>query len=98
MASCKPFSVGFSGDAQTLFNKISSLAHKHGGTISGGPTGGAFTIQVPVFGKIAGTYTVSGQSCEIHITDRSFFLSCGTIESFVKSNIPSIEKTAITEL
>ncbi len=97
MASCNPFDVKFSGSSQDLFNKISTLIHQHGGTISGGPSGGAFSVPVPVFGKVAGTFAVSGQTCKIHVTHRSFFLSCSVIESFVKSNIPTIESTAITE-
>ncbi|KQU74279.1 MULTISPECIES: hypothetical protein [unclassified Rhizobacter] len=93
MASCAPFAVPFSGSAQDLFNKISLLIHQHDGTISGGPPGGAFSVPVPVFGTVAGTFAVTGQSCSIHITQRSFFLPCSTIESFVKSNIPNVEKT-----
>ena len=97
MASCSPFDVDFSGSAQDLFNKISALIHQHGGSISGGPSGGSFSVPVPVFGTVAGTFSVSGQTCTIHITQRSFFLPCSTIESFVKSNIPSVEKTAVTD-
>jgi len=97
MASCNPFNVDFSGSAQDLFNKISTLIHQHGGTISGGPSGGAFSVPVPVLGTVAGTFSVSGQICTIHVTQRSFFLACSVIESFVKSNIPTVEKTAITD-
>ncbi len=97
MASCDPFSIDFSGSAQDLFNKISTLIHQHGGTVSGGPSGGTFSVPVPVFGKVAGTFSTSGQTCTIHITERSFFLACATIESFLKSNIPTIETAAITD-
>lgn len=97
MASCDPFKVDFSGSAQDLFNKISGLIHQHDGTISGGPSGGSFSVPIPVFGKVSGTFSVSGQTCTIHITQRSFFLPCGTIESFVRSNVPTVEETAITE-
>ncbi len=97
MASCNPFKVDFSGSAQDLFNKISTLIHQHGGTISGGPSGGTFSVQVPVFGTVAGTFSVSGQTCTIHITQRSFLLPCSTIESFVKSHIPTVEKAEITD-
>ena len=96
MASCDPFSVDFHGSAQDLFNKISTLIHQHGGSVSGGPSGGTFSVPVPVFGTVAGTFSVSGQRCTIHITQRSFFLACGIIENFVRSNIPTVEATAIT--
>lgn len=97
MASCSAFSVPFSGNANDLFVKISALIHQHEGTISGGPTGGAFSVPVPVFGTVAGTFSVAGQTCTIQITDKSFFLPCGTIESFVRSHIPSVEKTSVTD-
>jgi hypothetical protein len=80
MASCDPFSVPFSGSAQDLFNKISLLIHQHGGNISGGPSGGAFSVPVPVFGTVAGTFTVAGQRCPVHVTERSFFLPCSRRE------------------
>ncbi|MEJ2043452.1 MAG: hypothetical protein P8X74_02795 [Reinekea sp.] len=97
MASCSPFKIDFSGNAQELFNKISTLMHQHEGTVSGGPSGGAFTVPIPVFGKVAGTFSISGQTCTIHVTQRSFFLPCGTIESAIKSHIPAVEKAAITD-
>jgi len=97
MASCSPFDVDFSGSAQDLFDKISKLIHQHSGSIAGGPTGGSFSVPVPVFGTVAGTFSVSGKTCSIHVTDRSFFLPCGTIESFVKSHIPSVEEAGITD-
>ena len=96
-ASCSSFNVEFSGSAQDLFNKVAALIHEHGGTISGGPTGGAFSVSVPVFGTVAGTFSVSGQTVTIHITRRPFFLPCSTIESFIRSNIPTVVATAITE-
>lgn len=96
MASCDPFSVEFSGSAQDLFNKTSVLVHQHDGSISGGPSGGAFSVQVPIFGTVAGTFSVAGQLFTVHVTQRSFFLACGIIESFVRSNVPTIETTAIS--
>ncbi len=98
MASCDPFSIDFSGSAPELFNKISSLIHQHGGSISGDSSGGTFSVPIPVFGTVAGTYSVSGQTCTIHITQRSFFLPCTTIESFIRENIPTVERTALTTL
>lgn len=71
MSSCNPFSVNFSGSSQDLFNKVSSLIHQHNGTITGSPTGGTFSVPIPVFGVVAGTFDVSGQTCKIHVTQRS---------------------------
>lgn len=97
MASCDPFDVVFSGSAQNLFNKISALIHQHGGTVSGGPSGGEFSVPVPVFGTVAGIFSVAGQTCTIHVTQRSFFLPCSTIESFVRSNIPTVQATKMED-
>ena len=97
MASCNPFGVDFKGSAQDLFNKVAALIHQHGGRISGGPSGGAFSVDVSVFGEVAGTFSVSGQTCTIHITKRSFFLACVVIERFVKSNIPTVEEVDIAD-
>jgi hypothetical protein len=97
MASCDPFDVPFTGSAQDLFVKISALIHQHGGTISGGPSGGAFSVPVPYLKEVAGTFSISGQICTITITQRSFFLACSTIESFIKSHINSVEAAAITD-
>jgi hypothetical protein len=72
--------------------------HEHGGSISGNAEGGAFSVPVPVFGKVKGTFAVSGQTCTIHITSKSMFLPCSTIEKFVKDNIPTVEEKSITEM
>ena len=98
MPSCDPFTVRFSGSPQDLFNKISRLIKDHKGTVSGDATGGKFSVPVPVFGDVAGTFAVTGQDCSIHVTKRSFFLPCGTIESFVRSNIPTVDETPLEAL
>lgn len=97
MASCSPFKIEFSGSAQDLYKKVETLVKQHNGTIEGGPAGGKFSIPIPVFGAVAGTYKVAKQTCTIHITQRSFFLACGTIENFIKSHIPTVAKTSAAE-
>lgn len=97
MASCSPFGVQFSGSAQDLYTKIETLIHQHGGSINGDASGGKFSVPVPVFGTVEGTYSVSGQTCTIHITKRSFFLPCSTIENFVKNHIPTVVATAMAD-
>ncbi len=97
MASCSPFSIKFSGSASELFQKITSLMKSHGGSVSGDETKGTFSVPTPI-GAIAGTYAISGQECTIHITQRSFFLPCKTIKSFIEDNIPKVQKADIAEL
>ena len=98
MSSCSPFSINFSGSAQDLFNKVSLLIHQHGGNIAGNPSGGSFSVKASIFGTVAGTFAVSGQTCTIHITQRPFLLSCGTIESFIRSKIPHVSTTELVTL
>ncbi len=98
MASCSPFTVDFSGSAEDLYKKISKLIHKHGGKIKGDDKSGTFSVPVSVFGTVKGSYKVSGQRVTITITDRSFFLPCGTIEDFVKSHVPKVVAAEISEL
>ena len=98
MSSCNAFSIDFSGSAQALFDKVSILVHQHNGNISGGPSGGTFSIDLPVYSSVVGTFSVSGQTVTIHITQRSFFLSCSLIEGFMRGNIPTVEETAIADI
>lgn len=97
MASCDPFDVNFSGSAQQLFEKLQTLIQDAHGTISGDAAGGAFTIPTPL-GKVEGTFSTSGQTCEIHITKHPFLLSCKRIESFVKDHITTVDGAAVTDL
>ena len=97
MASCPPFSVDFTGSAQELFVKIATMIHDHGGTITGGPSGGAFTVGSPL-GAVAGTFMVSGQTCTITITQRPFLLPCGVIQNFIKSHLPAVAQAQFSDL
>lgn len=97
MASCAPFSVEFSGSAQELFIKIATMIHDHGGTITGGPSGGAFTVGTPL-GTVSGTFTVSGQTCTITITQRPFLLPCSVIQNFIKSHLPAVAQAQLGDL
>jgi phage-related protein len=96
--SCKcNFSINFKGSASELFDKVKKLIEQHNGTITGNDKSGSFSVPVPVFGTVAGTYSISGQTISICITQKSFFLSCATIEKFLKDNIPTVESTDISD-
>lgn len=97
--SCKcDFSIPFGGSAEDLYKKVKRLVEQHHGVIHGDAKSGSFSVPVPVFGTVAGNYSISGQTCKICITQKSFFLACGTIESFIKANIPKVESAAMDEL
>lgn len=83
MASCDAFGVNFSGSAQDFFAHVSDLLHQHGGTISGGPSGGTFSVPMAA----QGDFSIAGQTCTIHVTDHPFYISCGGIEDYVRSHV-----------
>lgn len=97
MASCDPFTVDFQGSAEDLFTKVSALVHDHNGRITGGPAGGAISVSTPV-GSIDAKYTIDGQVLTATVTKRPFFLPCSAIQSFVRSNVSTVEATALAEL
>lgn len=86
MASCNPFSVNFKGSFEDLFKKIKPLIDDYKGSISGDYSNGSFFIPIPVIGTVEGEFSVSGQTCTIHITKKPFTLPCGLIEKFVKKH------------
>lgn len=97
--SCKcDFSVQFKGSAEELFKKVKKLVEQHHGVIHGDARSGSFSVPVPIFGTVAGNYSISGQTCKICITQKSFFLACSVIESFVKSQIPAVANAAMEDL
>lgn len=85
MADCN-FSIGFTGSAADMVAKIRSQIEKQGGTFNGDDTSGSFSVKV-MGSTIAGSYTISGSEINVTITDKPFFVGCGMIESFLKSQI-----------
>ena len=80
------FSIPFSGDAETIVAKARGAVQSQGGHFDGNANNGDFTVSV--FGnKIAGTYSVNGQTLQINITDKPFMVPCSAIESFLKGQL-----------
>ena len=85
MAACN-FSIPAPGDPSALLQKARSAVTGQGGTFEGNEQGGSFHLSV--FGStIAGAYTVAGGQMEVNIHDKPFLLPCGTIESFLRSQL-----------
>ena len=78
------FSIPFTGEANALVSKLSSGVSGNGGTFTGDDTTGSFNVPTPL-GAVAGTYTTAGNSLNINIGQKPFFLGCGQIEGFLKS-------------
>jgi hypothetical protein len=80
------FSIPFTGDPETVLAKAKSAVQSQGGNFGGDVNSGSFDVSV--FGnKIAGNYTVSGQTLNINITDKPFMVPCTAIESFLKGQL-----------
>lgn len=80
------FSIPFSGSGEAILTKAKSAVQSQGGDFNGDGDSGGFNVSV--FGnKIVGTYTVSGQTLNINITDKPFMVPCSAIESFLKAQL-----------
>ena len=80
------FSIAFSGNADAIIAKARSAVQSQGGNFNGDANSGDFNVSV--FGnKIVGSYTVSGQTLNIHISDKPFMVPCAAIESFLKGQL-----------
>ncbi len=84
--ACK-FKIPFSGSAQQVLNRARTAVEGQGGTFTGTEASGEF--QVSVMGSIKGSYTVMGNELDIAIDSKPLFVSCGMIESFLKSKLGS---------
>ncbi len=81
------FKIPFSGSAEQVLNRARTAVEGQGGTFSGSEASGEF--QVSVMGTIKGTYIVMGNELDITIDSKPMFVSCGMIESFLKSKLGS---------
>lgn len=86
MSSCDAFNVNFTGSAQDFFNHAAQLLQQNNGTISGGPAGGSFSVPA-LTSSITGDFSISGQTCSIHVSDHPFFITCGAIQDYVHSHV-----------
>lgn len=80
------FSIPFSGNTDAVLAKAKNAVQSQGGNFNGDTNSGDFNVSV--FGnKIAGTYTVNGQTLQIAITDKPFMVPCSAIEGFLKAQV-----------
>ena len=86
MSACN-FSISLSKDPVEILDKIKHEFEKQNGSFEGDATIGQFHISV--FGNtISGNYLVKNNTTlDITITEKPFLVSCGMIESFLKSKI-----------
>ena len=84
MLSCNETAIAFHGDPQELHEELSALAERLGGIVFGDPCGGSFSLELPLFGVIAGGYRVGRQTCWLRITHRPRLLPCGWIFAVIR--------------
>ena len=85
MAACQ-FSVVFSGDAQSIFEKTKSAVEAQGGTFEGDANAGSFSLSV-MSNTISGSYTTSGQELHFTIDTKPVFLPCSAIQGYLSSKL-----------
>jgi len=76
----------FTGTAETIVSKAKSAVEGQGGTFTGDNQAGSFSLSA-MGSNIAGSYTVEGNMLNLLVTDKPFFVSCGMIESLLKSKL-----------
>ena len=79
MAKCS-FSYEFPISAEDLVRRVDEAIEKAGGEFSGDSSDGAYYIPTPI-GPIMGTYTVTGQTIQIEVTQKPVILTCNMIGS-----------------
>jgi hypothetical protein len=85
MSNCN-ISIPFSGEAEIILAKAKAAIESQNGDFTGDANSGSF--EVSVFSNlISGHYNVSGQTLNLTITEKPFLISCGVIESILKSKI-----------
>ncbi|MEO6812742.1 MAG: hypothetical protein ABI172_02350 [Ginsengibacter sp.] len=83
--SCK-INLPFSEPVEIAVGKAKAAVESQGGIFTGDTISGNF--EVTVFGNtIKGNYNVAGQTLDLEITDKPFFVPCSTIESYLAKQL-----------
>jgi hypothetical protein len=85
MSACE-FSVHFTGEAQSIFEKTKMAVEAQGGQFEGDASGGRFSVSV-MSNTIAGTYSVSDQQLHFVIDTKPMFLPCNAIQGYLASKL-----------
>jgi hypothetical protein len=77
------FSANFTGSAEDTTAKAKAAIEKAGGKFNGDHKKGDFSLPTPA-GTVKGTYTITGPSFAVEITDKPFVVPGSAIESQVR--------------
>ncbi len=83
------FTVPFAGDSVAITEKAAAAVRSQGGQFSTNDAGGAFTLSL-LGSDISGSFLVAGQSLQVTIQSKPFFVPCGTIEGFLKNQLSNV--------
>lgn len=85
MSSCN-FKIPFSQPVSITLEKARAAIESQNGIFNGNDLAGDF--EVTIFGNtIKGNYSVAGQTLNLLITEKPFFVPCTTIENFLLKQI-----------
>ncbi len=85
MSDCN-ISIPFTNTVSAAIAKAKGAIENQNGTFKGDENSGEF--EVSVFGNmIKGSYSVTGKTLHIIITNKPFFVPCSTIESLLLKEI-----------
>ncbi len=79
------FTLDFTGTAEDLVAKLKSEIESHNGTFDKDTA--TFSIKIFLFGKITGSYVISGQQIRILIGQKPGSITCDQIEEKTKEFI-----------
>jgi len=79
MAKCN-ISIGFTEPIDQLIAKAKSAISANGGIFNGDSQQGNYSIPTPL-GKMAGTYSVAGNSINFEVLEKPIVISCSRIEN-----------------
>ena len=85
MSDCN-ISLPFTGSVSATIEKAKSAIESQNGIFKGDEKSGEF--EVTVFGNsIKGSYNITGQTLNLVVTNKPFFVPCSTIESLLRKEI-----------
>jgi hypothetical protein len=91
--TCSPIRLKLPGPAETLFPQAKAAMRKAGGTMRGNAISGSGSVNTDA-GKVSFTYRTTGENLIITVTDKNYFLPCGTIASELRAGMAKIKAPA----
>src|SRR3712207_4929848 len=88
MNPCPAFDIATDGDPTARLRSLAGLVRELGGMLTGNRTRGNFSFPVPLSSRpVRGTYSASGASLRVQITDRPALLTCSLLEEVIKTGL-----------